>query len=55
MARAKSGVLLRPNVDMDGDLLGTVLPRRPPVSMAVPGRGYIVVNGEARIVQVAQS
>jgi S-DNA-T family DNA segregation ATPase FtsK/SpoIIIE len=55
VARAKSGLLLRPNVDMDGDLLGTVLPRRSPVSMAVPGRGYIVVNGEARIVQVAQS
>ena len=55
VALAKSGVLLRPNVDMDGDLLGCVLPRRSPVSMAPAGRGYIVCNGEARIVQAARA
>jgi S-DNA-T family DNA segregation ATPase FtsK/SpoIIIE len=43
---ARSGLLLRPNVHMDGDLLGTMLPARAPVEM-VTGRGYLVTNGEA--------
>jgi S-DNA-T family DNA segregation ATPase FtsK/SpoIIIE len=50
--RSKVGVLLRPNVDLDGDLLGVTLPRRSPVAMVV-GRGYLVQNGEFDIVQVA--
>ena len=49
---SKVGVLLRPNVDLDGDLLGVSLPRRAPVPMVV-GRGYLVQNGEFDIVQVA--
>lgn len=49
---AKTGVLLRPNIDVDGDLLGATLPRRAPVRM-VTGRGYAVHNGEVEIVQVA--
>ena len=51
--RSKAGVLLRPNIDMDGDLLGATLPRRAPVQMTV-GRGYLVSNGEPRIVQSAR-
>ena len=49
---SKVGVLLRPNIDLDGDLLGVGLPRRAPVPMVV-GRGYVVQNGEYDTVQVA--
>ncbi len=52
LRRSKLGVLLRPDVDLDGDILGASLPRRAPVAM-VPGRGYIVNSGEAELVQVA--
>ena len=45
------GVLLQPNVDLDGDVLATRLPRRRIVS--VPGRGYVVDRGGASLVQVA--
>ncbi|MBB2943589.1 S-DNA-T family DNA segregation ATPase FtsK/SpoIIIE [Actinoplanes lutulentus] len=50
--RSKAGLLLRPNVDLDGDLLGVTLPRRAPVRIGV-GRGYLVHNGEWDIAQVA--
>jgi S-DNA-T family DNA segregation ATPase FtsK/SpoIIIE len=50
--KSKVGVLLRPDVDYDGDLLGVTLPRRPPVSMP-PGRGYLAQNGECQVVHVA--
>ena len=46
------GVLLRPDVDLDGDLLGVRLPRRAAVPWR-PGRGYLVVDGEPRLTQVA--
>ena len=52
LRRSKLGVLLRPDSDLDGDLLGVRLPRRPPVAMAV-GRGYIVNNGEPVLAQIA--
>jgi S-DNA-T family DNA segregation ATPase FtsK/SpoIIIE len=52
VACSKTGLLLRPNVDLDGDLLGASLPRRAPVRMIV-GRGYVVHNGEVDIAQVA--
>lgn len=52
LAVSKTGVLLRPNIDHDGDILGATLPRRAPVRM-VDGRGYAVHNGEVEIVQVA--
>jgi S-DNA-T family DNA segregation ATPase FtsK/SpoIIIE len=51
VARSRTGVLLRPNIDYDGDLLGVALPRRAPVRM-VDGRGYAAQNGEVGIVQV---
>jgi len=52
LRRSKLGVLLRPDVDLDGDILGASLPRRAPVAM-VPGRGYVVNSGEAELIQVA--
>jgi S-DNA-T family DNA segregation ATPase FtsK/SpoIIIE len=54
LRHSKLGVLLRPNPDLDGELLGTLLPRRAPVPM-VAGRGYLVVDGEAQLVHLAQS
>ena len=51
--RSKVGLLLRPNIDYDGDLVGATLPRRAPVQM-VTGRGYLAHNGELEIVQVAK-
>ncbi|MDI6104800.1 FtsK/SpoIIIE domain-containing protein [Actinoplanes sp. NEAU-A12] len=50
--RSKTGLLLRPNVDLDGDLLGVTLPRRTPVRMTI-GRGYAANNGELDMIQVA--
>ncbi|MBJ7469867.1 MAG: FHA domain-containing protein [Solirubrobacteraceae bacterium] len=48
------GLLLDPNLDLDGELLGARLPRR---SNAVfpPGRGYVVIDGRIALVQVAQA
>ncbi|MEU8242692.1 FtsK/SpoIIIE domain-containing protein [Actinoplanes missouriensis] len=51
--RGKAGLLLRPNIDLDGDLLGVTLPRRAPVRVGV-GRGYLIHNGEWDITQVAR-
>jgi S-DNA-T family DNA segregation ATPase FtsK/SpoIIIE len=50
--RSKNGLLLRPNIDMDGELAGVTLPRRSPVPFVV-GRGYLAQNGEMEIVQLA--
>jgi S-DNA-T family DNA segregation ATPase FtsK/SpoIIIE len=50
--RSKNGILLRPNIDLDGDLVGVNLPRRSPVPLIV-GRGYLAQNGEVQLVQVA--
>ncbi len=50
--RSKNGILLRPNIDLDGDLVGVNLPRRAPVAMIV-GRGYLAQNGDVELVQVA--
>ena len=51
MRSCRTGVLFRPG-PLDGDLLGAALPARlalPPV----PGRGLVVANGAAAVVQVA--
>jgi S-DNA-T family DNA segregation ATPase FtsK/SpoIIIE len=53
LRRSKLGVLLRPEADVDGDILGVVLPRRPLVPMT-SGRGYVAVAAEATLAQVAQ-
>ena len=51
--RSKLGVLLQPNNDLDGALLGATLPRRTPVAMTV-GRGFLVNGGDLDIVQLAR-
>jgi S-DNA-T family DNA segregation ATPase FtsK/SpoIIIE len=51
LRRSKLGVLLRPNTDLDGELLGVALPRRLPVAMIV-GRGFLVNSGEMELIQM---
>jgi S-DNA-T family DNA segregation ATPase FtsK/SpoIIIE len=52
LRRSKVGLLLQPNVDLDGELLGQPLPRRAPVALT-PGRGWLVTGGDSQVVQVA--
>jgi DNA segregation ATPase FtsK/SpoIIIE, S-DNA-T family len=52
LRRSKLGILLRPDIDLDGDLLGATIPRRAPVAMAA-GRGYVAASGDVELVQVA--
>jgi S-DNA-T family DNA segregation ATPase FtsK/SpoIIIE len=53
LRRSKLGILLMPDVDYDADLLGTPLPRRPPVAIT-QGRGYLVNTGHATLVHLAR-
>lgn len=48
--KARCGVLLQPDVDYDGELLGVTLPRRAPVALT-RGRGYVCVGGAPRLSQ----
>jgi S-DNA-T family DNA segregation ATPase FtsK/SpoIIIE len=50
--RQRRGLVLRPQDDLDTDVLGVVLPRRPFVRSAV-GRGYLVADGAQVLVQLA--
>ncbi|MGH3935484.1 MAG: FtsK/SpoIIIE domain-containing protein [Pseudonocardiaceae bacterium] len=50
--RSRSGVLLRPDIDLDGDLLGVRLPRRAPVPVTV-ARGWLINDGGADLIQAA--
>jgi S-DNA-T family DNA segregation ATPase FtsK/SpoIIIE len=50
----RTGVLLRPDLDLDGGLLGVTLPRRPPIG-ALPGRGYFVYDGRSEMLQCARA
>jgi DNA segregation ATPase FtsK/SpoIIIE, S-DNA-T family len=50
--RSRSGVLLRPDVDMDGDLLSVRLPRRTSVPITI-ARGWLVNDGTAELIQAA--
>lgn len=50
--RDRRGVLLQPTGDLDGDVLGIALPRRVPTGLP-PGRGYLVRDGRADLVQLA--
>jgi S-DNA-T family DNA segregation ATPase FtsK/SpoIIIE len=50
--QGRSGLLLAPDPETDGDLLGVRLPRRATAPPA-PGRGYLVTAGVAELVQVA--
>ncbi|MCU1351294.1 MAG: cell division protein FtsK, partial [Acidimicrobiales bacterium] len=49
---ARAGLLLQPDLDLDGDLLGCRLPRRAPVPL-LPGRGWLVAGGAPTLVQTA--
>ncbi len=50
---SRNGLLLQPDPDLDGDLFGARLPRRPPVTMA-PGRGYLITGQDMDVVQIAR-
>src|SRR3954469_4124923 len=52
LRRSRAGVLLAPNADLDGELLGQVLPRRAPVALGA-GRGWLVDGTDLQVVQVA--
>ena len=53
LRRAGAGVVLRPRSDLDGDVLGIPLLPRWPVPLTSPGRGVLVLGGEAAPVQLA--
>ena len=55
LRRAGAGLVLRPRSDLDADLLGIPLLPRWAVPLGAPGRGVLVVDGEAAPVQVAMS
>ncbi len=48
--KSRLGVLLQPDVNYDGELLGAALPRKSPVAMTA-GRGYLSVGGQTALVQ----
>lgn len=50
---SRCGVLLVPDHDLDGDLLGATLPRQDRMA-AVPGRGYLISDSTANGVQLAR-
>jgi len=50
--KSRCGVLLQPNIDYDGELVGATLPRRAPVAMSV-GRGYVASGGTLDFLQAA--
>jgi S-DNA-T family DNA segregation ATPase FtsK/SpoIIIE len=50
--RSRTGLLLQPEVTVDGPLLGVTLPRRPSPPVR-PGCGYRVDPGGFELVQVA--
>lgn len=50
--RSRQGIVLRPHVDLDGDLWHVVLPRRGPERFDA-GRGYLVCEGSIELVQTA--
>jgi S-DNA-T family DNA segregation ATPase FtsK/SpoIIIE len=52
--RSRTGLLLQPDVQVDGALLGVTLPRRPAPPVR-PGCGYRIDPGGFELVQVAQA
>ncbi|MGW7526534.1 FtsK/SpoIIIE domain-containing protein [Streptomyces sp. NPDC054783] len=50
---SRCGILLVPDHDLDGDLLGTTLPRHDRLA-PLPGRGYLVTDGIATGLHVAR-
>ncbi len=53
LRHSRAGLLLQPDVDLDGDLLSVRLPRRTTTSISA-GRGYLCAGGEVELVQIAQ-
>ena len=51
--RSRMGLVATGGSDLDGDLLGAVLPRRTPIAPR-PGLMWLVDGGRSRLVQVAQ-
>lgn len=50
--KSRCGVLLQPNIDYDGELLGSPLPRKAPATVTT-ARGYLVQGGAVEFVQFA--
>lgn len=48
--KARAGVLLQPDIDYDGELLGVKVPRKSPVALSV-GRGYLCGGGDVALIQ----
>ncbi|HEU5150080.1 MAG TPA: FtsK/SpoIIIE domain-containing protein [Iamia sp.] len=51
--QSRAGLLLQPDIDLDGDLFSVRLPRRTTTAIG-PGRGYLCAGGEVDLLQVAQ-
>ncbi|MGC0269836.1 FtsK/SpoIIIE domain-containing protein [Glutamicibacter soli] len=50
LRKSRCGVLLQPDADFDGELLGVNLPRRAPVAVTT-ARGYLCVGGAPAFIQ----
>ncbi len=50
--RHRHGLVLKPDVDIDGDLFGVRFPRRPDLGWPL-GRAYVVRNGDSEVIQIA--
>ncbi|MET3904804.1 FtsK/SpoIIIE domain-containing protein [Paenarthrobacter sp. 4246] len=48
--KSRLGVVLQPDVNYDGELLGATLPRKAPVALTA-GRGYLGVGGQMSLIQ----
>ena len=48
--KSRTGVLLQPHIDYDGDMFSLNLPRRSPVALTT-GRGYVAVGGALALAQ----
>ena len=48
--KSRTGALLQPHIDYDGDMFSMTLPRRAPVTLTT-GRGYVVLGGSAVLAQ----
>jgi S-DNA-T family DNA segregation ATPase FtsK/SpoIIIE len=53
LRRRRRGLVLCPESDLDGEVLGTMLPHWPS-SPPAPGRGYLVAEGRCALVQLAR-
>ena len=52
--RSRAGIVMAASSDLDGDLLGALLPRRCPIAPR-PGLGWLIADGAVQLVQVATS